>query len=229
MQHTFDPRLEQLLNSKIHCDIVFVAGTGPSLAAIDVSLIDKDRHVVIACNNAYKAFPNGVTIGHHSDYAWWSANAKQVSGDFNGQLLSTAALGHSNPIYPDQVLKLAYSNRAVFGGNWGDLSGVNSGQQALIMAHWFMPRSIVLLGIDHHRSANGQAHWTNDPTPDEQGHQEKMWQGAMKWWDRFLRDRPLEWGSMGFTTPLPEVINASPTSALTQFPKIDGLDALILR
>lgn len=229
MQHTFDPRLEQLLNTKIHCDIVFVAGTGPSLATIDVSLIDQDRHVVISCNNAYKAFPNGVTIGHHSDYAWWCTHGIQADNDFNGQLLTTAALGHSNPTYPDRVLRLTYSNGAVFGGKWGNLSGVNSGQQALIMAHWFLPKSIVLLGMDHHRGQNGQAHWMKDNNPTEDSHQEKMWQGAMKWWDRFLRDRSREWDGMGFTMPPPEVINASPTSALTQFPKTDDLRALILR
>jgi hypothetical protein len=217
-----DARLQATLDRHRGCPTVFVAATGPSLETLDTRGIDTRRHVVIACNTAYRLFGQA-TIAHHADVSWWRTHGEDLHQRYSGELVTGAGMGTNRPRYPDTLVHLDCDGHFVLGGKAGAVSGMNVGQQALVLAHWFQPRTIVLLGVDHNRAPSGQSHWRHAAPIVADARMDALWQAAMKWFVRFEQQRAAEWAQLGFTTPLPEVLNASPTSAVTQFRKIDSL------
>ena len=100
----------------------------------------------------------------------------------------------------------------------GRLNGTNSGVCAINLAYQMRPRRIVLFGFDMNRSPKGDPYWF-DPYPWAPGGATKA--GKYQAWAAEFDLIRRACDAAGI-----EVLNASPTSAITAFPKVKPEEVL---
>lgn len=204
-----------------HAEIIVVIAGGPSVQMLDLSVLDSQKHAMIVCNTAYRLFPDAM-LAHHSDASWFTRHGEDLLKTFTGQAITGAALGTNVYTYPQRVEKLKHNGRRGLVASATEVSGLNSGQQGLCLAHLFMPKRILLLGFDHTR-LNGQSHWQGAEPLTADSEMERLWQSAIKWFDTFAQQQHRWWQELGYIGKPPEIINASPISAISAFTKVDTL------
>lgn len=177
--------------------VICVAG-GPSASFVDVLAAlrgSQGRARCIAINESYRLAP-WADVLYAADYFWWLKN-KGVPG-FGGLKVSVSVEA------ADRYPGLRHIDLDRIG-----TAGRNSGAQVLNLTKLFGPRRIVLVGYDmtlshglHWHGAHGGG--SHNPTKS----------GLAKWCGELDRAAP------SFAAAGIEVLNASPISALTAFPRV---------
>lgn len=214
--------LANLIEQRKGIDTIFVVAGGPSLEMFDRSIISAEQHSIIVCNTAYKLYPTAM-LAHHADYSWWRAHGEHLIKHFKGEHITGVGMGVNVWNYPTSVQRLNYIGANGILANPLSVSGINSGQQGLSLAHLFEPRRIVLLGFDHTHSPSGQSHWSGAAPLTQPDAMDKLWFTAMKWFHTFAVNREKWWAQQGRQSPLPVILNVSPISAIKEFERVDKL------
>lgn len=178
--------------------VICVAG-GPSASFVEILAAlrgSQGRARCIAINESYRLAP-WADVLYAADYFWWLKN-KGVPG-FGGLKVSVSVEA-ADRYFPG--VKYIELSRIVGAGR-------NSGAQTLILATLFGPRRVVLVGYDmtlshgiHWHGAHGGG--SHNPTKSS----------LAKWAQELDRAAP------SFAAAGVEVLNASPISALTAYPRI---------
>lgn len=122
-----------------------ICASGPSLTPVDCQTAARSGLPVIAVNSSWRAIPECTHI-YAGDLRWWDVNI---------------------PALPDGPERWSCNRRAHtrYGVNLfpTDTSGTfNSGQRAILFAHWLGAVRIILLGFDC--SISNGSHWHGDHT-----------------------------------------------------------------
>jgi hypothetical protein len=190
---------------------VVVAATGPSLTP-EVAAMCADVPV-LAVNDAYRLFPNAEIL-FACDAGWWSVH--EGCPEFKGEKWSS----HGSKDHNDKTAAAAAYGLKLISGASGDgftteppiHYGNNSGFQAVNLAILFGAARIVLVGFD--MQAAGKAHFFGDhPKPLRNPGAFKSFISAFA---KAAKQMPAG----------VEIINATPDSALTCFPRKALDDAL---
>lgn len=193
-------------NSTIVC-----LGTGPSLTAADVDVC-RGKAVVIAINDAYRIAPWAEVL-YACDAAWWKRH--NWCRAFAGMKVSleTSAWRQCGPGDPAIVRLRNAGDSGLELDPTGLRTGKNSGYQALNLAVHLGARRIVLLGYDMDATNRKPAHFFGDhPNPIRSPY--ALFRQHFETLVQPLR-------TAGIT-----VINATPGSALTCFPRLSLADGL---
>lgn len=223
VKHFEIKNLAHLVKKYEGCDNLFVVAGGPSIEQLNYQALDSNKHRMIVGNTAFRLFPNAM-LAHHTDYAWWLAHGDELTQTFTGELITGNGLGYSHCDYPAHVEFLKHTKERKFFAEHDTIFGANSGLQGLILAHFFAPKNIILIGFDHKPAANGQTHWNNATPLMEVSNMQKSWEMSLKGFQNFANLRTHMWESYRPNHTLPKILNASPESLITDFEKIDSID-----
>jgi hypothetical protein len=186
-----------------------VIASGPSLNAFDCEAVrqwraaDPGARKVIVINSSYRLAPWADAL-YACDEAWWIENLAAAKKSFEGEFWtqSTADVGEvMNRVVSEPRFGLGRIPGVIHQGG-------NSGYQAINLAYQWGAHHIVLLGFDMAASA-GRKHWHAPHAKhvttehDYAGWNERFWE---------LQADLLEDGV--------SVVNASRSTALTQFPRV---------
>lgn len=141
---------------------VAILASGPSMSAAVADAVRAARIPVIAINSTYQLAPWADMI-YAADQAWWIQYHAQLS-DFAGLKVSIEQTpGVLPPNMPEGVLVLRNSGNHGFDKDPGRLrTGGNSGYQALHVAAHAGARRVLLCGYE----MGGGGHWHGDhPSP----------------------------------------------------------------
>ena len=201
---------------------IFIVGGGPSLEMIDRSIIDPTKHKIITCNNSYKLYPNAM-ISHHSDVNWWKINKDSLLEIFQGELITGCGLGSNVTGYTSEVEHIKYEVNK-FSPICDTAYGINSSHQAIVLAHYFEPTYIVLLGLDHTTHKN-KTHWNGASWMEDLSvkRANELLKKGLKWLHRFNIDREKLLSEADFQPPYPQIINVSPITKVTTFEKYNEI------
>lgn len=188
-------------------ECVAIVGAGPSAKAVDVEKL-KDRIHVIAINESYRLCP-WAEILYSADADWWILRAEHTKR-FAGIKL---ALNDPNRNWPGQITipqaGNIWVNDFLFDKPGVVGSGGNSGFQMINLAAQFGATGIALVGFD--MRANGGVHWHGLHPPPLRNPDD----GRCLDWRKHLDGNAHKLKVRGI-----DVVNCSPVSALTAFPKI---------
>jgi hypothetical protein len=192
-------------------ECVAIIGSVPSAKQQPIELL-RDRIHVIAINNSYKLAP-WADVLYSCDYAWWMAH--KGAKDFAGLRLShdRRACGE----YGLQRINIEHvsSNDLTLDKPTYVGAGGNSGFQALNLALQFGATGVMLIGIDC--SLDHGTHWHgNHPMPMSN----PIHINVTRWIQAFDGAAP-RIRKLGI-----DVVNCSPASKLTQYPKMTIAEAL---
>jgi hypothetical protein len=194
---------------------VFVVGGGPSLVGFDFSGLAGRR--CVAVNAAGYDLPAADILLFH-DNSWFEAN-RELLDEWRGLLVTPSR--HAKATAPDRVRRVELAERPDFPIGCGPVRiGHSSGQTAVSLAITLGAARVVLLGFDM-QAREGRTHYHRDRPLYTDEHTRKtalvyateflpFWQG----WSRAAR-------AVGC-----EVMNATPGSALDEFPLVDIEDVL---
>lgn len=185
-----------------------VAGAGPSATQQDLDLCRGAR--VIAVNSSWKLAPWADAV-YASDQDWWRRARPDA---FAGLRVAPALCLRHDPAIKTVVVRKDDNIVTVPPGVLGS-GGGHGGFQALNLAIQFGARRIILIGIDC-RIDQG-LHW-HGPHPKGLGNPRD---GAVKQWRFILDGQAKRLKNLGV-----EVVNASPISALTAFPRMTMATAM---
>jgi len=186
------------------------------LTQADVDACREKAHV-IAVNDAYKLAP-WADVLYAADYKWWRVH--QGVPTFRGVKYSIMPNGHNNAQqeYKDvHVLR----NTGVDGLERepnGLRTGRNSGYQAINLAVHLGATTIILLGYDMAVGPGGRRHFFGDHPPP------LTLTSVFPEFLRHFRTLPAPLAALGV-----RVLNATRTTALTDFPKVALAEALEAR
>ena len=188
----------------------FILGGGPSLGQIDIERLRGRR--VIAVNQAFKLAP-WIDVLFFGDCRWLSQYGQTLI-DFAGLRVTTCEKHHG----VKGVLAVRRKN-GPFGISRDPsvlLWNLSSGACAVGLAAHFGVKRIVLLGFDM-RKIDDKAHWHEDYV--------KMRGSKVKEpYNRFMR--PFPQIAKDLARRGVECVNASPGSALTEFPIVEQEEVL---
>lgn len=185
-------------------ETVYVIASGPSLAAEQCDAVrGKGRSIVI--NTSFRLAP-WANVLYACDLRWWVSHINEVRGSFQGQLWSLDAEAcrkfRIKHVQSRPSAGLCKQDGVIHQGR-------NSGYQAVNLAYHAGAKRIVLLGFDM-KSRGGKKHWFGShPAPMDQPLPYKSWIEAF---DKMAVDL----AAAGV-----EVLNATPGSALTCFPRVE--------
>lgn len=195
-----------------------IVGGGPSADKIDyreVKEVARQEGIElrwIAINNSIQLIPDA-DILYACDYAWWEANGGAMY--FKGLKLSVDKLCLRRPWDIKQVFLNKADDRlelVKFGTvGWGG----NSGFHCLNLAVQFLAAKIILVGLDM-TLAYG-IHWHG---PHQKGMNNPKERSVERW------RRVIDAGAPIIRRLAIPVINASPISALENYPKMPILEAI---
>lgn len=208
--------MDNFIQQHIRPDSIFIVGGGPSLNKINLDQLNANHIFTIACNQAFQLLPNA-TIAHHSDFSWWKAHKISLENDFTGKLITGCGLG-TNQNYPNSssVYKLntiRFDNKHEFLINHDLVYGNNCGLQAVSLAHFFIPKNIILIGFDF-KADQDNTHGYHQAEPQSAQSYEKFWQQFLKDFTIFESLRKKIWSSLHPDVELPHIYNLNPDSAL---------------
>jgi len=182
----------------------FILGGGPSLAQVDIERLRGSR--VIAVNNAYQ-LADWIDVLFYGDCRWLSSHERRLQY-FPG-LKVTVCPSHVHKPFV-RVVERRNSPQGLQPQPHRLAWNLSSGACAVNLAVHFGVRRIILLGYDM-RKIDGNNNWhTTHPTAGIPKHDP---------YTRFLRPWPFiarDAKQMGV-----EIINATPGSALGEFPIVD--------
>lgn len=186
---------------------VFVLGGGPSLSANDARRLDPAD--VIAVNTAGEMVPDAAVL-FWRDASWAMANREMVEG-WRGMRVTTR-----HPRGWAVSLRVVAMQRGVGFPVTGVRWGPSSGHVAVALAVAMGAVRIVLLGFDG-RLIDGRSHWHDRyrtvAMPGLYARFNEAWNG----WRTDARKRGLE------------IVNATPRSAIEEFPIVSLDDVLGVR
>lgn len=164
-------------------------------------------------NTTYRRAP-WADVLYACDAKWWQANFAQLAFSFRGQLWSVS-----------QGARDEFGVRWVKGIKGSGLSsdpsciveGLNSGYQAIGLAHAFGAARVVLLGYDYSFGPNGEKHHH----PDHPCGMGNPLASRLPEWRRHMATLAASARQVGL-----EVVNASRRTALRCFPRVELEDAL---
>lgn len=186
-----------------------ILASGPSAAETDLAPLASAK--VITVNTSCTLWP-AADVLYAADRAWWSAHpvAERFAGlKVTEDLAAARQFGAHDVFVAMGRHEILTEPRGVIG------HGGNGGFQALNLAVQFGARRVVLVGFD--MSMDRGNHWHPDhPAPCNQ----LKPQTVANWRVRLDAVAP-QLASLGVT-----VLNASPASALTAYPKVDLATAL---
>jgi hypothetical protein len=182
---------------------VVIAANGPSLEPQQISFCKQRGATMLAVSDSYRLIPAPEMV-YAADARWWDIHYETAARVAGGAVF----VCRQRTRYPD-VNFLDCS-----GWTWRNaafaLTGGNSGYQALMLAVMLGARRIVLLGFDCKNNRDGRRHWFGDhpkplynPGPVEYGR-----------WVKAFAEAAAAISEIGA-----EVVNCSPDSALTMFPR----------
>ncbi len=188
---------------------VFVCGSGPSLTA-DVADSLRGRPVVTV-NSSMLLTPSADVL-FFTDNSWFEPRMAAVAG-FGGRVVTTNS--HSAKAMPEKVerMPVAWMPSFAESGSGNLRQGRSSGQTAISLARTFGASRVVLCGFDM-RFVGTQEHCHDDYSRVPEPGLYATFVAAFAGWDADAR-------TAGF-----EIVNATPGSALTEFPYVDLGDML---
>lgn len=189
-------------------EVAFVLGSGPSLCKEDVELL-RGRHVIVV-NGSYNVCPWGEVLFFMDNQ--WFRDRRELVKDWPGFVISYSRVAKAE--MPDIVHRIMTDTLTSFPppGSFKVRHGNNSGQTAISLAIALGATTVVLLGFDMKPDANGATHvHTEYGTPSEK--------------DRTVYQRSFipffkNWNADALAIGV-RILNATPGSALTEFPMID--------
>lgn len=194
-------------------ETVFVVGTGPSAALLPLEAV-RNRAKVFVIKSSLKLAPWADAL-YGADLGWWVANKLDVDQFIGWKFCPCPRICHA---YKGVRLVKLQSRAMVLTKNIGtvgcglETGGGHSGFQAINLAVQFGAKRIVLVGFD--MTLSGGAHWHKDyrgiAKPDAK---------RVKSWREEMDACASQFKQLGV-----EVLNASPVSALTAYPKIKDFD-----
>lgn len=188
-----------------------IVGSGPSAADTPLSA---GPHRCIAINNSWRLAP-WADVLYATDFVWWERNGGVP--DFAGLKISQDNRLADRPAWGVKLVT-GRDDARILVTTPGEIShGGNSGFAALNLAVQFGASRIVLVGYD--MRVDRGLHWhgkhgdgLNNPSEE-----------TTRKWRRMIDGQAPILAALGV-----KVINASPVSALTAFPKMDLREALVL-
>jgi hypothetical protein len=187
-----------------------IVGSGPSAADAPLA---PGSHRCIAINNSWRLVPWADAL-YATDYAWWEREAGVP--EFGGLKISQDCRLKDRPAWGIRTVTVWTSQDQLLITTPGEIGwGGNSGFAAINLAVQFGAKRIVLVGFDM-RIDRGM-HWhgkhgpgLNNPSQD-----------SVRRWRRVIDEQAPILAALGV-----EMVNASPISALTAYPKMDLREAL---
>ena len=187
-------------------ETVFVVGGGPSLRGFDFGRLRGRR--AIAVNAAGYDVP-WADVLFFGDETWCRANPDMI-GRWRGLVITTS--GYSARMWPGRVRCAAHSRGAGFVAGGPVRLGASSGQTAVALAVAMAAARIVLVGFDM-RPVDGAVHYhegrelyTADHAVRAAAAYEAVFLPGWEGWGKAIADAGCR------------VVNATPASALTEFP-----------
>lgn len=184
-------------------ETVFVLASGPSVNAIDLSLLKGRR--VVAVKSSWLMYP-AADVLFFADGRWWKQPELRPKA-FAGMVVTTAA-----EIGDPSVLKLRKVTPTALSSDPGSVAlARTSTTGAINLAVHFGAARIVLLGVDGKLAADGRRHCH-----------------GLKWpWTKGAEPRSFEDQAAEYRAIAPsarklgvEIVNANPDSAINAFPKL---------
>lgn len=177
-------------------DAAIICASGPSLTTADCYAACRSGLPVIAVNSSWRAAPDCTHV-YAGDLRWWDANAS---------------------LLPSSVERWTCNRRAHsrYGVNLfptDTSSTFNSGQRAILFAHWLGAQRIILLGFDCSIAAG--SHWHGD----HDGLDNPTAANVKRWHSEFDRVAQLLHGRVS-------IINSSRQTALSCF-RCQSLDVAL--
>lgn len=183
-----------------------VVASGPSAKDAPLDAV-RGRAKIIAVNNSYQLAPWADAL-YGCDARWWDSHKGVPS--FGGLKISRDVSARNQ--YPSvRLVRALHGQNVILTEKRGYIGwGGNGGFHALNLAVQFGCKRIVLVGFDMTLSAGDHWHGShggrlNDPRAQQ-----------VEAWRQVLDDNADRLASLGV-----EVLNASPVSALTKYPKVD--------
>lgn len=196
-------------------ETVFIVGGGPSLKGFDFERL-RGRRCVAVNSSGYDVPWADILLFH--DNSWFEANRTLVD-EWRG--IAVTLSRHSKVAAPDLLRRVAIEERLDFPIGRGPIrTGHSSGQSALSLTVTMAARQVVLLGFDM-KAVAGQTHYHVERPLYTAEHAART---AGEYATTFLpywagwNDAALRVGC--------EVLNATPESALSEFPMVDLKDIL---
>lgn len=189
-------------------ETAFILGSGPSLSKDDVELL-RGRHVIVV-NGSYNICPWGEVLFFMDNQ--WFRDRKELIKNWPGLVVSYSRVAKLE--LPDIVHRILTDTMPTFPtpGSPKVRHGNNSGQTGLSLAIAMGATTIVLLGFDMKTGDDGHTH-----CHDEYGVPgEKDKRVYNRLFIPFFRGWNADAKAIGVT-----ILNATPGSALTEFPMID--------
>jgi hypothetical protein len=189
---------------------VFILGGGPSVNGLDLTQLE--GHKVIAINSAWRTY-KAADVLFYADGRWWREYGKNSSGEFSGQVVTTASERPRNAITRKKV-----SPRLGLANNPGELAlDKSSVSGAINEAVHRGSDLIVLLGVDGKLGEGGKRHH----------HGEKyMWELVPKCFDQHAVEFKALAPSLEACRV--RVINANPDSKIEVWPRMTFEEAMHL-
>jgi hypothetical protein len=186
---------------------VFILGGGPSLADVDLAPLHSKR--VIGVNQAYKLGP-WVDVCYFGDCGWYGQNLPAIRGYAGLKITSCsrcpeAGWRHVHRVRRTKPYGIETKRDAVAWNN-------NSGASAINVAVHLGAKRIVLLGFDMQMKGD-RKNWHQDYRGEQKN--PALFEKHLRGFPHIARDA----AALGV-----EILNATPESAVTQFPFVDIKD-----
>ncbi len=154
------------LATKINSETCFIIGGGPSKNTVlpDNSILD--GKMILACNNAYKIFPNALCC-HFADELWFNWHKTSIYTEFRGELTTSSLIYNERSFWATRGVtcfgKADPNHNDTIGITLNPhfVCGSNTGHQTINIAVHLGFKKIVLIGFDMH-SVNDKTQWHNE-------------------------------------------------------------------
>ena len=181
---------------------VFILGGGPSLADMDLTPLHSQR--VLGVNQAYKLGP-WVDAVYFGDCGWYAQNLTAIRGYAGLKITSCGRCPefgwrHVHRVRRTKATGIDSKSRDAVA--WNN----NSGASAINVAYWLGAKRIVLLGFD--MQLRGERKNWHDDYRNEMKNPE-LFNRHLRGFPQIAKDAQ----ALGL-----EILNATPDSAVTQFP-----------
>lgn len=183
---------------------VFVLGNGPSLECVDLTQLDPAT--TIAVNAAGEVMPDAAVL-FARDASWCLKNTAMIDAWPGIKVTTSLSAARQTGM---RYVPMERRDDFPPPGAPAIRYGVSSGHVAVSLAIAMAAQTVVLIGFDC-RQVNGRTHWHDHYSEgrlDAYGLYQRGWTG---WWQRAM--------DVGCC-----LLNATPGSAITEFPFTDVLD-----
>lgn len=194
---------------EIKDDVVFIIGGGPSVDDVDPTDLKDEK--VLALNSGFVKFPNAIGV-FWLDCSWSAMHDHKLNAHHSKyRFHARDNWDYKDVLGPGGAFILNRESQTGYSPDLRNVSGNNSGSQALNLCINCKPSTIVLLGFDM-TSHNKRTHFHDEYEQKTQPH---------IFTDNFLPNFEILYNEIKDLPNLPKIINASPISKLPHF-KIDN-------